>query len=126
MTIHLSIVIFWPLALALLGALAPGRSASLFAVVGALVPLGYAVLMLFDYDTARGGLQYVTDDNWIPEMGIHYKLGVDGLNLWLVGLTGLLFFASAVWIALRPPERAKLFALHFGIGETAVLGAFLA
>ena len=125
MTIHLSLLIFWPLALALLGALAPGRTAALFAVVGAIVPLGYAVLLLVDYDTARGGLQYVTDDAWIDELGIRYKLGVDGLNLWLVALTTLLFTASAVWIALRPPLRAKLFALHFGIGEAAVLGAFL-
>jgi NADH-quinone oxidoreductase subunit M len=126
MTVHLSLLIFWPLVLALLGALAPGRSAALFAVVGALVPLGYAVIMLFDYDAARGGLQYVTDDAWIRELGIRYKLGVDGLNLWLVALATLLFFASAAWVALRPPVRAKLFALHFGIGETAVLGALLA
>jgi NADH-quinone oxidoreductase subunit M len=126
MTIHLSLLIFWPLALALLGALAPGRSAALFAVVGSLVPLAYAVLALFDYDTAQGGLQYVTNDAWIDELGIRYKLGIDGLNLWLVALTTLLFFASAAWIALRPPARAKLFALHFGIAETAVLGAFLA
>jgi NADH-quinone oxidoreductase subunit M len=126
MTIHLTLILFWPLALALIGALAPGRSASLFAVVGALVPLGYAVLLIADYDTARGGLQYVTDDAWITEMGIRYKLGVDGLNLWLIALTTLLFAASAVWVALRPPLRAKLFALHFGIAETAVLGAFMA
>ena len=126
MTINLSILIFWPVAMALLGALAPGRTASLFAVVGALVPLGYAALILTDYDTARGGLQYVTDDTWIKELGIRYKLGVDGLNLWLIALTTLLFAASALWVALRPPLRAKLFALHFGIGEAAVLGAFLA
>jgi NADH-quinone oxidoreductase subunit M len=126
MTIHLSLLIFWPLALALLGALAPGRTGALFALVGALVPFGYAVLLLLDYDTAQGGLQYVTNDAWIREMGISYKLGVDGLNLWLVALTTLLFTASAAWLALRPPVRAKLFALHFGIAETAVLGAFVA
>jgi NADH-quinone oxidoreductase subunit M len=126
MTIHLSILIFWPVVLALFGALAPGRTGAFFAVVGALVPLGYAVLLLIDYDTARGGLQYVTDDMWIKELGIRYKLGVDGLNLWLIALTTLLFFASALWVALRPTLRPKLFALHFGIGEAAVLGAFLA
>jgi NADH-quinone oxidoreductase subunit M len=126
MTIHLSLLIFWPLALALLGALAPGRTGALFAVVGAIVPLGYAVLLLLDYDTARGGLQYVTNDAWIDELGIRYKLGVDGLNLWLVALTTLLFAASALWVALRPFVRPKLFALHLGIGEAAVLGAFLA
>jgi NADH-quinone oxidoreductase subunit M len=126
MTVHLSILIFWPLLLALLGSLAPRAVAPLFAVVGALVPLGYAVILLVDYDTAAGGLQYVTDDAWIEELGIRYSLGVDGLNLWLVALTTLLFAASTLWLALRPPPRAKLFTGHFGIAETAVLGAFLA
>jgi NADH-quinone oxidoreductase subunit M len=112
--------------LGVLGALAPGRSSALFALVGAVVPLGYAIIMLFDYDTARGGLQYVTDDAWIRELGIRYKLGVDGLNLWLIALTTLLFLASTVWLLVRPVPRAKLFALHLGIAETAVLGAFLA
>jgi NADH-quinone oxidoreductase subunit M len=126
--IHLSILIFWPAVIGLLGAiLAPGRSYLAFAIVGAFVPLVYAVAMLFDFDTTRSGLQYVTDDAWIRELGIRYKLGVDGLNLWLVALTTLLFAASTVWLALRPPAmRPKLFALHFGIAETAVLGAFLA
>jgi NADH-quinone oxidoreductase subunit M len=126
MTVHLSILIFWPLLLAVLGALAPRAVAPLFALVGALVPLGYAVIMLVDHDPSVAGLQYVTDDAWIDELGIRYSLGVDGLNLWLVALTTLLFAASALWLVLRPPVRPKLFAVHFGIAETAVLGAFLA
>jgi NADH-quinone oxidoreductase subunit M len=126
MTIHLSILIFWPLLLAVLAGLSPRGVAPVIALFGALVPLAYAVMLVVDFDTAARGLQYVTDDEWIPELGIRYSLGVDGLNLWLVGLTGLLFAASALWIALRPPERAQLYAVHFGIAETAVLGAFLA
>jgi NADH-quinone oxidoreductase subunit M len=125
MTIHLSILIFWPLVLTVLGALAPRGVAPVFSLVGALVPLGYAILMLIDFDPA-GGPQYVTDDQWIPDLGIRYVLAVDGLSLWLVALTALLFAASAVWIALRPPARRRLFAVHFGIAETAVLGVFLA
>ena len=50
MTIHLSILIFWPLLLAVLGGFAPRGVAPLFAVVGAFVPLGYAVIMLVDID----------------------------------------------------------------------------
>jgi NADH-quinone oxidoreductase subunit M len=127
MTVHLSILIFWPLLFGVLGALSPSRALSAWlAVVGAVVPLAYAVIMLFDFDAANAGLQYLTDDNWIPDLGIHYKLGVDGLNLWLVALTTLLFFSSAVWLLLRPPARASQFVLHMGIAETAVLGAFLA
>jgi NADH-quinone oxidoreductase subunit M len=126
MTIHLSILIFWPVVFGVAGMLVPRPAAPVFALVGALVPLGYAILMLLDFDVAARGLQYVTDDEWIPDIGMHYELGVDGLNLWLVALTTLLFAASALWLMFRPPPRAPLFALHFGIAETAVLGAFLA
>jgi NADH-quinone oxidoreductase subunit M len=126
MTIHLSILIFWPLVFGVLGALVPRRAAPVFALVGALVPLGYAALMLLDFEPGARGLQYLTDDEWIPDLGIHYRLGVDGLNLWLVALTALLFAASALWLVMRPPARPTQFALHFGIAETAVLGAFLA
>jgi NADH-quinone oxidoreductase subunit M len=126
MTIHLSILLFFPLVLASLGALLPRAVAPVALLVGALVSLAYAVLLLFDFDTAAGGLQYLTDDSWIDELGVRYMLGVDGLNLWLIGLTTLLFAASALWICVRPPERAKLFAFHLGLAETAVLGAFLA
>jgi NADH-quinone oxidoreductase subunit M len=127
MTVHLSILIFWPLLLALVGSLAPrGISSSLIALLGSMVPLGYAIILLTDFDYGSGRLQYVTDDKWIPDLGIRYSLGVDGLNLWLVALTALLFAASTLWVVLRPVERPKLFAVHFGIAEAAVLGAFLA
>ena len=89
------------------------------------MPLVYAVMLLTEFDNA-GGLQFVTDDAWIAELGIRYKLGVDGLNLWLILLTTVIAFACAVWTAVRPPERGGLFAFHMALGETAVLGAFVA
>jgi NADH-quinone oxidoreductase subunit M len=125
-TIHLSIILFWPMALALVAALTPRRIAPILTVLGALVPLGYAVVLLLDFDANADGLQYVTDASWIEELGIRYTLGVDGLSLWLIALTTLLFAFSAVWLAVRPYPRPKLFAFHMGVAETAVLGAFMA
>ena len=126
LTIHLSVLIFWPLALALLAATGPRSWASGVSIVGAVVPLAYAVMMLFDYDTAAGGLQYVTNDEWIAALGIRYYLGVDGLNLWLIALTTLLFLVAAMWLSFRPVERPRLFTFHLALAETAVLGAFTA
>ena len=126
LTIHLSILIFWPLALALLGASLPRRLAAVAALAGTVLPLVYLVMILIDFDASAGGLQYVTDDAWIGELGIRYKLGIDGLNLWLVALTALLFAVSGLWVIFRPLERPKLFAFHMALAETAVLGAFLA
>jgi NADH-quinone oxidoreductase subunit M len=127
MTIHLSILLFFPVVLAALGAMLPRAVAPLGLLLGSLVPLAYSVLLLFDFESGADGLQYVTDDEWISELGVRYTLGIDGLNMWLIALTTLLFAASALWILLRPPlERRRLYAFHLGLAETAVLGAFLA
>jgi NADH-quinone oxidoreductase subunit M len=125
-TIHLSMLLFAPLALAVLGGLAPKSMAALFGLAGSLVSLGFAVVLLFDFDQGKPGLQYVTDDNWIEALGIHFKLGIDGLNLWLIGLTALLFVATNVWTLVRPVDRPGLWVFHMGLAETAILGAFLA
>jgi NADH-quinone oxidoreductase subunit M len=127
-TIHLSILVFVPLVFGLLAALAPARLSPVLLLGGTAVTLVYAVLLLFDFDTgAAQGLQYVTDDAWIPDLGVRYTLGVDGLNLWLIALTALISTASALWIAIRPvADRPRLFAFHLGLAETAVLGAFVA
>jgi NADH-quinone oxidoreductase subunit M len=125
-TVHLSIVIFAPLIVALVGAFLPRRATRALAVVGTLVPLGYAAVMIADYEHGGGGLQYVTDENWISELGIRYALGVDGLNLFLVALTALLWTCATIAAALREWDRSRLFFFHMALGETAVLGAFLA
>jgi NADH-quinone oxidoreductase subunit M len=121
----LSILIWLPLAAGLLSALLPRAIAPRVAALGTLVALGIAVYLIADYD-AGSGMQHVTDEMWISELGIHYKLGLDGLNLFLVGLTTLGFAASAVAANFRTWERSRLFYFHLLLGETAVLGAFLA
>ncbi len=127
MTIHLSIVMWLPLAAGVLALIGPRVLARWIALLGALATLAYAVLLVVDYDTAAGGLQYVTDETWIRSLGIHYKLGVSGLNLVLVLTTTIVFFASALWTAVRADvERPGLYALLMGLAETGVLGAFLA
>jgi NADH-quinone oxidoreductase subunit M len=124
--VNLSILLFWPLALAFLAATIGRRIAPWLGVVGALVPLGFAVGLVIGFDPGRGGLQWLTDDEWIKALGIRYKLGIDGLNLWLIVLTTLLFAAAALWVLLRPVERPRLFTFHLALAETAVLGAFMA
>ncbi len=126
MTIHLTLLMVAPLFVAVVGALAPERLGAPLALVGSLVALAFGVVLLLDFDHTQRGLQYVTDAPWITTLGIRYKLGVDGLNLWLIGLTTLLFAATAVWTLVRPVARPRQFAFHMALAESAVLGAFLA
>jgi NADH-quinone oxidoreductase subunit M len=126
MTLHLSIMLFIPLAFGVIGLFAPERAAAKVALVGTLLVAAYAILYVADFDSSAGGLQYVTDDTWIAELGISYKLGLDGLNLFLVLLTGLLWFACTLWASMRDFDKPRLFYLHLAIAETSVLGALLA
>src|SRR5271166_129291 len=135
----LSILVWLPAACGLLGAILPARppraeaagerggwgipgALALLATLGALaLAIGY----IADYSPS-GGLQHVTDVVWIAELGIHYKLAITGLNVFLVGLTTLLFAAATLAANMRSWDRPRLFYFQFMLAESAVLGAFLA
>ncbi|MCW3038635.1 MAG: NADH-quinone oxidoreductase subunit [Solirubrobacterales bacterium] len=128
MTIHLSLMLWAPAAFALLGALFSGGGRTItraIAGVGTLIALGYAIALVVDYKSG-GGQQYVTDRMWIRELGIHYKLGVDGLNLFLILLTSVLFTATTLWSLQDDRAREGTYWLHLGLGHTFVLGALMA
>jgi NADH-quinone oxidoreductase subunit M len=150
----LSIMLWLPLACALLGAalsmlgrqagivehaeLPPGETSvpgapwsrmstsGSFALLGSLAALGLAIGYIADYSPSSHGLTHVTDLVWISELGIHYKLGVDGLNVFMIGLATLLFAAAVIAANLREWDRPRLFYFNFMLAESAVLGALLA
>jgi len=131
-------MIWLPAVFGLLAALAPARAAGadgstdggwsaqgVLALIGSVAALALAIGYIADYH-ASGGLQHVTDVKWIPSLGIHYKLGVTGLNVFLVGMSTLLFAAATLASNMRGWERPRLFYFQFMLAESAVLGAFLA
>ena len=126
MTLHLSILLFLPLASGLLGLFLPRGFARWSVLAGTAWALVYAVLLLVDFEAGRTGLQYVTDDEWIAELGISYQLGVDGLNLFLIALTAVAWVPCTLVACFREHERPRAFFFHLALAETAVLGAFLA
>jgi NADH-quinone oxidoreductase subunit M len=97
-----------------------------FALLGSLAALGLAIGYIADYSPSSHGLAHVTDLVWISELGIHYKLGVDGLNVFMIGLTTLLFAAAVIAANLREWDRPRLFYFNLMLAESAVLGALLA
>jgi NADH-quinone oxidoreductase subunit M len=125
-TLHLSILLWLPAAAGLAGLLGGRTVARVLAPVATLLALAYAILVVADFDSSARGLQYVTDKLWISQLGIHYKLGVDGLNLFLILLTTVLFAASTLWALQREWRDERTFWFHLLLAETAVLGALMA
>jgi NADH-quinone oxidoreductase subunit M len=122
----LTILIALPAAVGLLGAFLPRALASKVAILGSLGALGIAIYLIADYK-AGSGMQHVTDKVWIADLGIHYKIGIDGLNLFLVALTTLGFAASVIAANFRDwGEKGSLLFFHLLAAESFVLGAFVA
>ncbi len=86
----LSWITFLPLAGAAAVLLMPNRSANLLKVVAfvfSLVTFALSLPLWVGFDSQDGGFQYLHMARWIPEFGIEYKVGVDGISLLLVILT---------------------------------------
>ena len=126
LTIHLSIVLFLPLATGLAGAFLPRAVGRWVVLAGTVAVLAYVVAMIADFAAGTRGLQYVTDAAWITELGIRYQLGIDGLNLFLVALTAIAWVPCTLVSCLRVTDRPRLYFFHLALAETAVLGAFMA
>ena len=120
----LSILIWLPLFVGVLGAFVPRAFAGRLAVLGSLATLAIAISFIARFHSAGTGLQFVTDQVWIGALGIHYKLGLDGLNVLLVLITTIVFSAALIWSAGRDWERPRVFYFWFLLAESGVLGAF--
>src|SRR5262249_9171587 len=104
----------------------PKKGVRILPVLATLHVLVLATIIVFDFG-ARAGLQQTVNEAWIPDLGVRYQLGVDGISIFLVLLTAILWFAATLYSAIKPPERSqRTYFFMLGLGETAALGAFLA
>jgi NADH-quinone oxidoreductase subunit M len=125
-SLPLSIPLWLPAAAALLGLLVPGVAGRAVTLLGSLATFAWTLWAIADFDRNAKGLQDVTDQLWIRDLGIHYKLGIDGLNLFLIALAAFIFLVAMFWASRRDYERPGQFFLFFGVAESATLGALMA
>jgi NADH-quinone oxidoreductase subunit M len=84
--------------------------------------LAVAVLVAFDRHAA--GFQMVEHHSWIAKFGISWTVGVDGISLFLVVLTGLLFPLAI--LGTDPHHDHKAFYAWLLVLEAGCIGVFLA
>ncbi len=89
-----------------------------------LATLGMALWMLADFDKAAHGYQYEVNHDWIGNLGVHFTLGVDGISLFMVVLTALLFPIGLLASVNEP--NLKQFMVWMLFLEASVIGVFSA
>src|ERR1700750_2797924 len=129
MTHYLSIILFTPLAGALLLLLINKENekasrwvANIAAFVGFLI----SVPLWWKYDPHGAEFQFQEHLPWIPSIGAEYFLGVDGLSVLLILLTTMMGFIAILssWNAIT--ERVKEYYLFLLVLQSGMLGAFMA
>jgi NADH-quinone oxidoreductase subunit M len=128
----LTLLIAVPLAGALLVLLLPGRDeqgAPLIRQVGfgvSLVVFALTLVLWARFDAASAEFQFVERVAWIPSFGIDYYLGVDGISLWLVVLTGFLTPISLLssWESIE--KKTREFTFFVLALEAFMIGVFVA
>ena len=124
----LDIVIFAPLVGAIaLGFVPKDRLDAIryAALAVSLVTFVVSLGILIRFDQNQPGFQLGSSAEWIPEWGVGYTTGIDGVSLWMIMLTTFLMplCVLASWSITR---RAKVYFVFLLVLETAMLGVFSA
>ena len=81
--------------------------------------------LFFRLDPARAGYQFVHRFDWLPALGIHYQVGLDGINLTFCLLHALVSLAGA-FMAVRIQDRLKDYLFFYLLLTGSIYGVFTA
>lgn len=99
----------------------------LIALLSSIATGAMSIWALRNFDQHDAGFQFVSQHPWIESWGISWHLGLDGISLFLVVLTGLLFPLAIVGIDPHndDPGRDKPYFAWMLLLEAGVMGSFL-
>ncbi|HTE54393.1 MAG TPA: NADH-quinone oxidoreductase subunit M [Kofleriaceae bacterium] len=85
-----------------------------------------SLAILGPFDGRISGFQMVFDKEWIPGLGAHFKIGVDGISIWLVLLTTFLTPIVLLSAHRAIEDKVREFVAAMLVLEVAMVGTFLA
>jgi NADH-quinone oxidoreductase subunit M len=95
----------------------------LVALLGSVFAGAASLWVLFAFERDNAGFQFVSKHDWIEAWGISWHLGVDGISLFLVVLTGILF--PLVIAGIDPHHDEKRYLAWMLLLEAGVMGSFV-
>jgi NADH-quinone oxidoreductase subunit M len=122
----LTSLVLVPLVGAALVVLVPRRREEVLRQVAVLVSVAtgaLSVYVLAAFDTAEAGFQFVSQQTWIESLGISWSLGVDGISLFLVVLTGVIF--PIALLATSPGHDPKPYYAWLLVLQAGAMGVFV-
>jgi len=95
------------------------------ALVVSLLVFAETLLLWSQFNTASGDFQFIERHAWIPAFGIEYFVGVDGISLLLLVLTGFLTPLALLGSWESVQKQTKAFCVFVLLLESAMMGVFI-
>ncbi|MFT7475944.1 MAG: NADH-quinone oxidoreductase subunit M [Verrucomicrobiales bacterium] len=97
----------------------------LLALIATVITGAMSVWVLLAFEKSDSGFQFGNDDPtvWIESLGIRWDLAVDGISLFLVVLTGILFPLAI--LGVMPEHSPKNYYAWIVALEAGIMGVFL-
>ncbi len=92
-------------------------------LLASVLTAGLSIWVLAAFDKANADFQFVSKHAWIKPWGISWHLGVDGISLFLVVLTGVLF--PLVIAGTDPHHDHKRYLSWMLLLEAGLMGSFI-
>src|SRR5919202_1252666 len=124
----LSVLVFLPLAFALIIMLIARHDAALsryLALGGSVLTVLVALSLAARFNFDGHGFQFQETNPWLPPIGASYHLGLDGLSLLLVALTVIVTPVAILMADESVAERVPLYMALVMLLETSLLGVFV-
>ncbi len=120
----LSILVFFPAVAGLLGFVIDKDSARAYGITVASIEFLLSLWLWFSFDTASAGMQFVEMIPLIPDMGISYYVGVDGISLFIILMTTLMTLIGMASMGETKNIKNMIVTLLFL--EMTMVGVFVA
>ncbi|MFN8441576.1 MAG: NADH-quinone oxidoreductase subunit M [Caldilineaceae bacterium] len=124
---YLSIITFLPLlGVVAVMAIAGDSQKKAVALGTTLLTFLISLLLWTGWQSGEAGMQFVENAAWLPELGLKYHLGVDGISVLLVLLTTFLMPIVIYFSNMYVHERIGPYLALMLVLETAMIGTFVA
>ena len=120
----LSVLVFFPAIAGLLGFVVEKESARAYGITVAAIEFFLSLWLWFSFDTANAGMQFVEMIPLIPDFGISYYLGVDGISLFIIIMATLMTLIGMVSMSITKNIKNMIITLLFL--EMTMVGVFVA
>jgi NADH-quinone oxidoreductase subunit M len=120
----LSVLVFFPAIAGLLGFVVDKKSARAYGITVAAIEFLLSLWLWFSFDMNNAGMQFVEMIPLIPDFGVNYYLGVDGISLFIIIMATLMTLIGMVSMSITENIKNMIITLLFL--EMTMVGVFVA